>query len=241
MDFSVLVDEIVKRVAEKLETADGVPGGASQDAGAKPRLLVLTQEHDTICHEMLEHPRLTTLYRLDCAKLAEYACEVQDYEAVIAFDLTVDAMARLAGGVCDTPFTALAQRAILLGKKIFVPEEAVELLAMHKTVPSAYYQMLLEKLTLLKASGMVVCPGAALVDAILSGETAAACTPACAPCTPAAAPGRAVAVCKKVITERDIAAVYGRDVGAVHVGRKSIVTDLAREYAAARGVLIVRD
>ncbi|MGN1008575.1 MAG: hypothetical protein ACI4PV_06475, partial [Butyricicoccus sp.] len=133
----------------------------------------------------------------------------------------------------------------------FVPEEAVELFQYAETVPTAYYQMLLDKLTLLKDSGIVVCPAAALEDAILSGEVKADCTPA-APAAPAApeppkavevppAKTREATIGKRVITERDIAAVYDRDLAAVHVGAKSILTDLAREYAAVHGVTIVRD
>ena len=240
MDFSVLVDEIVRRVAEKLETADGPPHGAPvmpEKAAAKPKLLVLSQAQNPACHELLAHPRLTACYQLDCANTADYACAMQDYEAVILFDLTVDAMARLAGGVCDTPFVKLVQCAILQGKKIFVPDGAVELLALRKTVPSAYYQMLLEKLELLQRSGVAVCPADTLADTILSGEMQAASTAA----APGRAPARTVAISKRVITERDLAGVYDRDVAVIHIGQKSIVTDLAREYAAARGVSIVRD
>lgn len=238
MDLSALVDEIARRVSEKLEAAGPAPQRAPAADAAKPALLVLTQEHGTVCHEMLEHPKLNACYRLACAKLADYACDMRDYEAVILFDLTVEALAKLAGGMCDTPFTALAQRAILLGKKIFVPTEAVELLTLQKTVPSAYYQMLRDQLTLLENSGVSLCPADALADAILSGETAAA-VPVQATASVTAA--RTVAICKKVVTERDIAGAYDRDVRTVRIGQKAIVTDLAREYAAARGLLIVRD
>lgn len=254
MDFNALVEEIAARVAAKMEESACGAGCASADCDdGRPGLLVLTQEHGTVCHQMLESQRLQECYRTDCALVKEYQCDITDYEAVILFDLTIDAMTRLAGGICDTPFTALAQKAILCGKKIFVPQEAVELFRYVETVPSAYYQMLLDKLTLLKQSGMVVCPAAALEDAILSGETESA-APAEAPAAPApsvmetpmAAPvptgaGKEASISKRVITERDIAAVYDRTVTSVHVGARSIVTDLAREYAAARGVSIIKD
>ena len=53
--------------------------------------------------------------------------------------------------------------------------------------------------------------------------------------------GREETLTKRIITERDIAAVYDRDLAVVHVGPKSILTDLAREYAANRGVKVVKD
>ncbi len=53
--------------------------------------------------------------------------------------------------------------------------------------------------------------------------------------------GREVTICKRVVTERDLSAVYDRTVCAVHIGAKSILTDLARDYAQARNVAIIRD
>lgn len=264
MDFNQLVDEIVKRVAEKIAASEPtVPLAATASCTAdaaipycKPGLLILTQEHGTICHTMLESKRLLEYYRTDCALLKEYAVEMDAYEAVILFDLTNDALARLAGGVCDTPFTALAQKAILKGKKIFVPEEAVELFQYAETAPSAYYQMMVQKLQLLQQSGIIVCPKDTLEDAILSGEVTDPSVPEAAPAAPTASQaaetvpscpppcsnaGREVTISKRVVTERDLSAVYDRTVCAVHIGAKSILTDLARDYAQARDVAIIRD
>lgn len=248
MDFNQLVDEIVKRVAEKIEAGEVAATSAQESACTedaavpccKPGLLILTQEHGAICHAMLESERLLEYYRTDCALLKEYAVEMDDYEAVILFDLTNDTLARLAGGVCDTRFTALAQKAILKGKKIFIPEEAVELFQYAETAPSAYYQMLLGKLELLRQSGITICPAASLEDAILSGEVTPPVSEAC--CAPISCDTRReVTISKRVVTERDLSAVCDRTVCAVHIGAKSILTDLARDYAQARDVAIIRD
>lgn len=74
---------------------EACPCGEAGDG--KPGLLILTQEHGSVCHSMLESPRLLEYYRTDCALMKEYDCEMADYEAVILFDLTVDALTRLAG------------------------------------------------------------------------------------------------------------------------------------------------
>ncbi len=250
MDFNMLVDEIVARVNAKMEAAAPAECACCAEAEAKPGLLVLTSEHGTVCHEMLESAKLREFYRIDCALMKEYQVDIADYEAVILFDLTVDTLTRLSGGVCCTPLTALAQKAILLGKKIFVPEEAVELFGYRETVPTAYYQMLQGKLDLLKASGVVICPAAALEDCILTGETK--CTGTCEQPAPLAAPsapvkmaapvvGREEHLTKRIVTERDLATVYAPGVTAIHVVKKAILTDLAREYAAMRGVELVKD
>lgn len=258
MDFNELVDEIVRRVAEKVEASTASEPDCTADVAipyCKPGLLILTQEHGSICHTILESSRLLEYYHTDCALVKEYQVDIEDYEAVILFDLTNDALARLANGICDTQFTALAQKAILKGKKIFVPEEAIELFQYVETAPSVYYQMMVGKLQLLQQSGIMVCPRDTLEDAILSGEvTAAPSVPAAASAAPAAVQteaaasgppvcerGHEVTISKRVITERDLSAVYDRTLCAVHIGAKSILTDLARDYAQARDVAIIRD
>ena len=228
MDFQSLVSEIVARVALRME-----------ESGEKSALLVLTPQHGEHCHAVLESPRLSEYYRLDCALQNEYNVCMDNYEGVILFGLTNENLTRLTGGVCDTPFTSLAQKAILLGKKIFLPEEEIELFHYQQTAPPAYYRMLADKLTLLQASGVAICAPGTLEDAVLSGAPA-----------PRKASGAAVcAVCKagearidkRVVTEKDMAQVCGRDTGTVRVGKKTILTDLAREYAHAKHITVIRE
>lgn len=239
MNFDALVDEIVARVSAKIAQQES----CVSDVG-KPKLLILTEEHGSICHDMLESERLLSYYQTECALLKDYDCDMASYEAVILFGLTNEALARLAGGVCDTPFTRLAQKAILTGKKIFVLKEMVELYRYAETAPPAYYAVLEKQLALLQQAGVAICPLAELGDAILCGE-ATACEPAAspAPCAaaPCAAPGREVKIEKRVITERDLSAVYDKDVSVIHIGKRAILTDLAKEYAQARKVSLVRD
>lgn len=239
MNFDALVDEIVARVSAKIAQQES----CGSDVG-KPKLLILTEEHGSICHDMLESERLLSYYQTECALLKDYDCDMASYEAVILFGLTNEALARLAGGVCDTPFTRLAQKAILTSKKIFVLKEMVELYRYAETAPPAYYAVLEKQLALLQQAGVAICPLAELEDAILCGE-AAACEPASspAPCAaaPCATPGREVTIEKRVITERDLSAVYDKDVSVIHIGKRAILTDLAKEYAQARKVSLVRD
>lgn len=235
MDFSVLVDEIARRVGEKMAAAEMASADVLRsNAAEKPGILVLSQAREPSCAALMLDTRLTACYRLDCAGAVGNApFAVEDYEAVILLDLSVEAMARLAGGVCDTLHTNLAQRAILLGKRIYVAAQDVELLTFGQTIPNAYDEMLHKQLDLLQRAGVRICPTTqALADEVLLGEKQAVCSPA------AACP---VTITKRVITERDLAGVCDRSVTAVRVAKKSIITDLAREYAAARNVSIVRE
>ena len=61
-----LLNEICKRVQEKLQAIQ------------LPSILVLTEEHGTICHETLENTELGRYYRMECALLADYQCSVKD-------------------------------------------------------------------------------------------------------------------------------------------------------------------
>ena len=253
MDFDALVNEIVARVAAKLEENEGTASTVVSDD--KPRLLILTQQHGDFCHTMLESARLGEYYRTECALLQDYDCDPASYEAVILFGLTNEALGKLAGGVCDTPFTTLAQKLILAGKKIFVPSEEIELYQYEQTAPPAYYAMMESKLTFLKSAGFTVCPKAQLESAILGGEsTAAAVAPsgaAPAPMAPAPVPVPVVetasatpveaTVSKRVVSEKDMIAACRPGVTVLRVQHNAIITDLARDYAKMRRIEIIRD
>ena len=161
MDHNGIVEEILRRVAEKISEAEGSCAPCA-DSGGKPGLLILTQDHGAVCHATLESEALKARYRTDCALMHHYDVELDDYEAVVLFNLSCDAMAALASGACDSAYTRLASKAILSGKKVYVPTEEVELYQYRETAPAAYYNMMQQKLDLLVASGVVFCVPASL-------------------------------------------------------------------------------
>ena len=250
MDHNAIVEEILRRVAEKISEAEGSCAPCA-DSGGKPGLLILTQDHGTVCHATLESETLKARYRTDCALMRHYDVELDDYEAVVLFNLSCDAMAALASGACDSAYTRLASKAILSGKKVYVPTEEVELYQYRETAPAAYYNMMQQKLDLLVASGVVICAQASLEQVILGSASpvpaAAAPVRAAAPAEPAPAPAaacceeRAVRVNKRVLTEKDLIEANMSGVTEVHIGGKTIVTALAKDAAKDRGMTIVRD
>jgi ethanolamine utilization protein len=190
MDFDALVAAIVSRVAEKLE----------QENCDKPKLLILTQEHGDVCHTMLESPRIGAHYRTECALLSDYQVRMEDYAGILLFNLTNDALVRIATGVCGTPYTELVSKALLLGKPVWLPHEQVELFKYEATAAPMYYGMLRKRLTLLEQSGVVLCAQDELEDKVLAGCPAPAASPiqetcgtcnaceACKPVEPVAEP-----------------------------------------------------
>lgn len=248
MDFDALVSAIVSRVAEKME----------QESCEKPKLLILTQEHGDICHAMLESPRIRAQYQTECALMNDYQVKMEDYEGVLLFNLTNDAMVRIATGVCGTPYTDLVSKALLLGKPVWLPHEQVELFKYEATAAPMYYGMLRKRLTLLEQSGVILCAQDELEDKVLSGSPERPATPiqetcetcgACAAAAPAAeepAPveetvRKELTLNKRVVTERDITEAATSGVTVIHVGKRAILTDLAKEYAHNQKLEIVRD
>lgn len=248
MDRGELIEEIVSRVAAKLAQAESAePCQQCCPEREKPGLLILTQEHGEPCHAMLESCKLCQDFRTDCALLREYEVDVADYEVVILYQLTNEALGKLAAGICDTPYTKLAARAILSGKRVFVPTEQVELYRYASTAPAPYYAMLQEKLALLTDSGVVVCAQSNLEEIILAGRGGCARAPqadapcAAAPADPAPCRAKEIRLDKRVVTERDISAASADKVTCIHIGEKTILTALAVDYAKARDIRLTRD
>lgn len=243
MDFNALVDEITARVAAKLETQAASPCGCSAKYGSgKPKLLALASDNISDCRRFTENAAITERYDVECALPEEWNCETADYEALVFFNLSVGDMAGIATGVCTTQFAIAARKAMLLGKKLFVAHEGVELYSYAETAPSAYYSNLLTHLVSLQRAGMVVCPLVSLEEAVLSGgeneTTYAATKPEVKeiPVTESEA-----TISKRVVTEKDISAIYTSSLRIVRVAPKAIITDLAREYASSRGVAVIKD
>ncbi len=242
MDQNALIEEIVARVAAKMaEIEDPTPDIETVVSDNRPRLLILTQNHGEVCHSIFDSGCLGQQYRIECALLQNYAVNMDDYQVVVLFDLSNEALGKLASGIYDTPYTRLAAQAILLGKRIYVPVEQIELFRYAKTAPKPYFAMLQEKLALLTSSGLVVSKMDDLERCVLDEQ--------CAPCIEesAAAPiqeapaQKEYRLRKRVITERDVSEACTAKANCIHIPAKSIVTDLARDYARSRDISLIRE
>ena len=109
-----LLNEIEARVAAKLAEAEG--GEAASAAASRDDregLLLLSQEMNDTCRAMLKCEKLKARFRVDCASLQSEPAELDSYGVVVLTGLTNEALAKLALGLCDTPYTRLAAQAIL--------------------------------------------------------------------------------------------------------------------------------
>lgn len=257
MDMDALIDEICRRVLRKAAELDsGCPDLSEKKPDGRhslPGLLILTAEHGSECHRMLEHEKLKEKYQTRCALLSEYQCSVADCEAVIACSMTNEALGKITHGIFDSGYTRMFGEAILSGKKIFIPEEEIELYRYRDTAPKPFYGCLEANLEVLKASGVVIAPFARIPELLLQ-ETCADLTEtgSCQKEKPQESCGRdsgtetekkikEATLLKKIITERDMAALGNEKIQLVHVSEKAILTDLAKEYAARHKMVVRRE
>ena len=258
-----LLNEICKRVQEKLKEAQAKANTTEEERQALPSLLVLTEDHGTICHETLEHTELAGYYCMECAMLTDYQCCMKDYEGVVLYTLSNEALGKVAHGILDNGFTRLLGQALLEGKKIYAAREGIELYRYANTAPKAFYQRLEENLQLLTDSGMVIAPHEHMADLILHGageeekqESKQECSEntcesrecggslACEPVKEAVKDPepelKEAALDKKIITEKDMIALGNQRIKRVLIQEKAILSDLAKEYAKKHKMLIER-
>ncbi len=236
MEYNTLVNEIVKRVSEKLnekEIEQSTPK-------SKAKILFLSPESGSKCASTFDSSCLKVQCDIDCALSENYNVEPGKYDAVVLFGFSIELLCRLYSGVCETPFSSLAQKAILLDKKIYVPQEDVELFEYCTAKPNTYYTALDNKLKALKGCNITICPCEEIESKILACCQAenSATKPNDAQSSPNL---QTVKLTKKVITEKDMSAAKANRAGVVCIAKKAILTDLAKEYAKKYALDIIRE
>jgi ethanolamine utilization protein len=242
MDFKALVDEITRRVLTRVEQLEN-----NSQSGPKPRLLVLTAAQNARFDQFLQSTRLSDCYELDCVSAPDPDCELGPYQAVILLNLKIEELARISSGGGGSAYANLAARAILSGKRMYLPAREIELLCYEQTAPPPYYAMMKRKLDLLAASGITIC-SLEEIEAALMGQASAPASPATPACaaTTACTASPAASLCpwrvdRRVLTEKDLIEARMNGAFEVHVKSSCIITDLARDFAKARKMTLIRD
>ncbi len=218
MDYNELVREVVARVLAEME----LPQRDSANSG-KQRFFVVTPEHGQLSRSFLESPDMKARFNMICAMSKDYSCDLECSAGLGIFGLSNSDLARLEGGICDTPFTALISKALLMGLPTYAVSEEIEIIPWgYKTT---YASLFSDKLKILEGCGLRICAYDQLEKIILGGEKHLAGS------------GNGAYICRgKLITERDVTSA--RDAGArtIKTIEKSIITDLARESAKRHGI-----
>lgn len=261
MDFDALVDELANRVlaalaagetAQKPVEACSTTGFCTADApeSQKPILIGLTQDSPLPpCRfTLLESERVKEKYRIKCAQKCNYDVDLASCEAVVLHDLTNESLAKIATGICDTPFTKLVSQALLMGKTVYLLQDQIELYNYRETAAKVYYKMFRAQLGMLEQSGLIItCPDK-IEDILVNGASGGATctTESKTECTTVNATdvqeeSKSVKLEKHLISERSVAEACQAGANRIVVDAKAIVTDLAREYALNHHVELVRE
>jgi len=236
MEIDRLIDEIVARVSSYLSDVERIDSSCT----SMSKVLILAEHHSEICHELLDNTTLQKQFYLDCALQQDYHCDLKDYEAVVIYHLSIDGLSKLAHGISDTPWIDLAIRAILMGKKIFIPTDEMELFTYENTAPSAYYAMMKDKINLLRDSGVTFCKLHELEGLIMDGNNA--CKKTSVRCDKSKSnEAEGYVLCKKVITESDIRKISSEGVKKIIIKNNAILSDLAKEYIRNKQIEVVKD
>ena len=121
MDLDALVNEIYRRVQERVAACEAEPEAEANHievvgAEDKPVLGIISENHGEICHKVYECKQLAEYYRMRCA-LLEDTWDVENWEAVIAYTLTNEALGKIVNGIFDTPYTKAFGKALFVVRK----------------------------------------------------------------------------------------------------------------------------
>lgn len=244
MDFNALVDEIARKVQDKLrEQGAASPVNTQCNAALfdKPCIMVLSRgesERDR-CRCLMENGAVSEHYDLDFVLPSEPERDIARYRAIILFDLDCDTLSKIAAGTADTGYTAIASKAILMGKKVLVPKEEIELFKYRDTAAASYYEMMLGKLNFLAEAGVIFCDFDKLGSELIAPKSSAARDVSGLSNTVVSPGGGQLELDKRVVTEGDIRAASTAGAVCVAVRQGAIITVLATDYAKGCGISIV--
>ncbi|MHC1722077.1 MAG: hypothetical protein AB9836_02600 [Aminipila sp.] len=247
MDIDELVAQIAAKVSERISQLEaGSELQALNGSGPqKPKALILSEDHGTCCHSFLESKCLKEYFEMVCALNENYQCKIEQFEVIVLPNVNNTALGKITEGIGDTDFTATVIKAILLGKQILILNEGIELFQYKDTAPKLYYGMMMQKLELLKNVGIQFCNANELENMLLKkeshqekksgvisqrSEVEVACDNNCE---------HTVNLTKRIITEQDIRSVHEKHATQICITGKTIITDLAHEYAEQKGISFI--
>lgn len=243
MDMDSLVDIITARVKERLSleqlSFDKQSSETIKTNEERKKILILTQEHSTECHKFIDKNEESHCRLVDCALLNKYHTNIEQYDIVLLYQLDNEMLGRISSGIHNNiPYAKLAIEAILSGKKVYIPNEQIELYWYENTAPKAFYKMMYEKIILLRNSGVIFCSEKELEETLI--HKSSFCEPLNNEKKKEEKKETIISMLKKVITERDMISAYEKGIKKIEVQKYTILSDLAKDYAHEKHIEIIR-
>ncbi len=269
MDFDALVDEVLRRVLEKIRQLEA--RGIDVDTGScdKPKVLVLTQPGGTDRDKILTCPDLNLRYVPELAIDNNYNCVLLGYDAVFAFDLTNDVIRKVSEGRCDDGYSRLLSQALASDKKVYIPAETVEMWNGGSDASPLLNSRLQKDMDTLRAGGAVIAHLDDIFRTINGQPAASSCSFTSAPAVATnhqqfiinasanmnavpvreivpsvtectPVPSKEMSFYKRCITRNDVVAAEHEGATVLVICKNAIITDVAKEKMAKDGLTVDR-
>ena len=229
MDKDKLVEMILKAVENRLKDnsceTEAVIDEVTESAEIpdnRPKILVLTRLNHSCTHCFRGDADIAENYAVQCSYDQLSDVNLAEMEEIFVRNMDTESLAKLTSGMPDTPYLKLISRAVLEGKKITVILDDLDSYRYRDTAPKAYLNMLNEKVEILRSFGIRIEKEDAVVKR-LSGSKAE-----CEGCL----------IEKKVLTETDIRRAYNDGNTEILIKEKTIVSDMAKEFAERNAITI---
>ncbi|SDY20912.1 hypothetical protein [Eubacterium barkeri] len=226
MDVNQLIEEVMARVATQLsETEPSAQKKAAEPQ--KPRWLVLTDPQGEGGPSLVEDPGLKAQYCLEAVS-EDSGTAFGAYTGIILKGLRCSTMGQLAAGTGGSPYVETIMSAMLLGKRIVVPREGIQLFGVPQNERGPYWRIFEKQLEALKTLGLEVCDQVELMYC-LGNEPQ---SPKGSEEIPKEIPEekKVAAIEKHIITEVDIVKANREKPQIIYIPGNAILTDMAQEF-----------
>lgn len=218
-----LIERIFRRVLEKLSEKNNQQQKA---ALALPKILVITnsecQKANTDDYQNIFGNKAEIHYSYSCEK----EVNLNDYSCILVTNLDNGSLSMLSKGEFESTYLQLIGKATMMGKRIFIPLEEIEFKRYEQTMPSSLLRLFIQKLNVIKQWKIEIKSLNEIVKefthadmkGLFTGET------------------ESNALCKKIITNKDIVLMMEKGYSEIIVAKSSIITDIAMERIKANSI-----
>ena len=206
MDKEQLIAEILQEVMKRIQ---------EEEALKKPKILILSDKDHTCGHCFTGDPDIGANYQVTCSNLAEEEVDPCSYEEVIVRGFNATNLVKVSSGIFDTPYLEAIGKALFGGIQVTVILDDCEAYRCETTAPKALLKMLNGKLDILRSWDVRIEKEACALARLAKKQNPA---------------GRTMPD-KKVITESDLKKAYKEGDLKIVLKKKTILTDMAKEFA----------
>ncbi|WP_066456578.1 hypothetical protein [Anaerotruncus rubiinfantis] len=235
MDMQQLVEEIAARVKERMD-CEFVEQAPPAECGhrTEKQVLVANRKGCGACGACCRTKGAMWGSRIVCMQSGFEKLPDADTKAIVALHLTELDLLKIAAGVASDAYTEILVSGLLQGIPIFVPLEYAEFSSCASASAKRYRAMLEEKRSFLEACGVRFLPEEEVLACLNADGKKEEGQPA-DPSGDRTGKNKR----KRLLTECRIKEAEQHGQIQIVIGRNTIVTDLAKEYAYKHGMELV--